>query len=29
MTTNVRPFYIPAFLWAIRNAWHQVQESGQ
>lgn len=24
-----RPFYIPRWLWEIRQAWHQVQESGQ
>lgn len=24
-TTPMKPWYIPAFLWAIRNAWHEWQ----
>ena len=24
-----KPRFIPAFLWAIRNAWHEAQRSGQ
>ena len=26
---RMKPWYIPAFLWAIRNAWHEAQRSGQ